>query len=380
MQYRRFGRTDFQISVFSLGTMRCLSSGANLEQTLSHALDLGINHIETAQGYGASEGYLGQALAALSRERDLSQLFITTKITPQPSADAMAAAIDTSLRRLGRSCVQGLALHGINTPQHLAWILDPHGCMAAVRQAVTEGKVQHVGFSTHAPLDLILSCMASQQFEFVCLHYNLFFQRNLPALLAAQQQDLGVFIISPADKGGRLYQPSDRLKQLCHPIEPLRLNSRFLLSQAAVSTLSVGPATPQELDWPLSVADDCGPLTSVERHCLLALDQAADAVLGGDRCQQCYGCLPCPEEIQIPEVLRLRNLSLAYEMQSYAQYRYGMFEHAGHWFPGRKAIHCTHCGDCLPRCPYDLAIADLVHDAHQRLQVRERRRLWADDP
>lgn len=82
-------------------------------------------------------------------------------------------------------------------------------------------------------------------------------------------------------------------------------------------------------------------------------------ILEGDRCSQCYECLPCPEDINIPEVLRLRNLAVSFDMVEFGKYRYKMFENAGHWFPGRKAIRCTDCGDCLPRCPENLDIPKL---------------------
>ena len=62
MQYRRFGKTNWQLSVFSLGTMRCLTNSQVAEKTIARAIELGINHLETARGYGQSEVYLGQTL------------------------------------------------------------------------------------------------------------------------------------------------------------------------------------------------------------------------------------------------------------------------------------------------------------------------------
>ena len=109
---------------------------------------------------------------------------------------------------------------------------------------------------------------------------------------------------------------------------------------------------------------------------LARLETTQTETLGGDRCHQCYACLPCPEDINIPEVLRLRNLAVAYDMTRFGQYRYGMFENAGHWFPGRKGNRCTDCGDCLPRCPSELDIPHLLRDTHDRLKGSERRRLW----
>ncbi len=375
MKYRRFGKTNLQLSVFSLGMMRCLASAEIACQTLQQAVRLGVNHIETAQGYGNSEQYLGKALQTeIGTSR--SQIYITTKLLPTADATTMTQWIDQSLERLNLDYIDALAIHGLNTWEHLDWVTAENGCMQAVRQAVADGRVRHVGFSTHGALDVILAAIATDFFAFVNLHYSYFFQRNAPAIDAAQQKDMGVFIISPADKGGLLYTPSAALEGLCQPFSPLELNYRFLLSDPRITTLSVGPTNADELTLPLAVADRDTPLSTAELAVFERLQTHHTVALNSDRCSQCYACLPCPEGIHIPEVLRLRNLAVAYDMTQFGQYRYRMFENAGHWFPGNKANRCNDCGDCLPRCPEALNIPALLQDTHQRLNGKPGRRLW----
>lgn len=374
MRDRRFGKTEMNLSVFSFGTMHYLESEENAVATTFKAVELGINHLETAKGYGRSEQFIGAAFkAGLHTQRD--RLYVTTKISPTKDADTMRRYIEQSLQKMNLDYIDNFDIHGINTWEHIELIKNPHGCMQAVQEAVEQKLIRHVGFSTHGPLDVILAAINTDLFESVNLHYYYFWQRNEPAVQLAYEKDMGVFIISPSDKGGMLYTPSDKLKQLCYPYTPIQLNDRFLLADPRVHTLSLGAANPNQFADHQLAWDHDEPLTELEKSLLQRLDnQYLD--LGSDRCSQCYECLPCPENINIPEVLRLRNLAVAFEMEEFGKYRYKMFENAGDWFPGTKGNKCTDCGDCLPRCPEQLDIPKLLRDTHNRLYTQEGKRLW----
>ncbi|MFN9860736.1 MAG: aldo/keto reductase, partial [Pseudanabaena sp.] len=113
MRYRRFGKTEMLLSVFSLGAMRYLESATNAEKTIWHALEVGINHIETAQGYGKSEEFIGQAMRnGLSKQRD--RFYLTTKISPIKDADSMHRQIEQSLKKMNVDYIDNFDIHGIN--------------------------------------------------------------------------------------------------------------------------------------------------------------------------------------------------------------------------------------------------------------------------
>ncbi len=376
MQYRRFGKTELPLSVFSLGTMRSLANAEAMAAVVQAGFSGGINHFETARAYGQSEALLGQAIAQLQLPRE--QIYLTTKLLPTASGQEIRQQLEQSLERLGLDYLDSLALHGINTPEHWQQAQAPQGCLGALEQARDEGLLHHLGFSTHGPQELILEVVNSDRFAFVNLHYYYFFQRHAPVIARAAELDMGIFIISPVDKGGQLYAPTAELVGQSAPLTPLAFNYRFLLSDPRISTLSLGAAVPSDLEAALAIADQTAPLSELEQRIDRNLQQAQKINLASEQCSQCYKCLPCPEAINIPEILRLRNLAVAHGMTEFGQYRYRMFENAGHWFPGRRGDRCTDCGDCLPRCPEQLDIPKLLRDSHQQLKGQNRRRLWED--
>ncbi|NLH99884.1 MAG: aldo/keto reductase [Chthonomonadales bacterium] len=392
MLTRRFGKTDLRPTVLTFGAMRIPpeadedphAARDRAFATMRRALDVGINHIETARGYGPSEELIGAALAEGVIRRD--EFILTTKIAPMETRDAFREALDDSLRRMNVDRIDNLDIHGINTRELLAMATRADGTMGAVRRAMDERIVGHLGFATHAPLEVILEAIETDEFESVNLHYYMLNRRNRPAVERAAGKDMGVFIISPSDKGGQLFHPPQKLQDLCKPFTPIELNQRWLLAQPEVHTLSLGAARPEEFDAHLLGVNRDGPLSADESAAVARLDGAL-AELGSTYCSFCHECLPCPEDVHIPEILRLRNLALAYDMKDFGRYRYGMFVRhdaetgertggAGHWFPGTQGDFCTRCGECLPRCPLNLPIPDLLAETHELLSGRAGKRLW----
>ncbi|MEP0844858.1 MAG: aldo/keto reductase [Phycisphaerae bacterium] len=373
MQYRRFGKTRMNLSVFTLGLMRYMSDDPEKSAAVvRRAVELGINHLETARGYGASEELLRYALRSIDRRK----VFITTKVGPQKSYDEFMRLFETSMTTIGLDVLDNLDLHGVNNPAKFRMAVDERGTWRAVRKLMDSGTVRHVGFSTHAPLDVILQTIDTQLFESVNLHYYWFNPVNEPAVARAAERDMGVFIISPNDKGGQLFKPTPALVELSAPFHPMNLAQRWLLSDPRVHTLSLGAAVPGDLDQHLAVADQTGPLTEAEQAALQRWSAALTQRLGPDLCTLCNQCLPCPRFIDIPQILRLRNAAVAFDMTAYGSYRYNLLNGSDDWFHGHTGDHCTECGECLPRCPQKLDIPRLLFDSHDLLKTASGRRMW----
>ena len=386
---------------FCLGTMRALESPRQMAAVLEAALAADIRHLETAPAYGPAEAHLGAALRQLAAQNPglHGELVLTSKLLPGLELAEGQAQLRAILERLGLPRLDNLAVHGLNRPEHLAWATAGPG-RELLAWALGEGLVGQVGFSSHGSNGLIEAALATERFTFCSLHLHLFDQARLPLARAALAAGIGVLAISPADKGGRLYAPPPELLADCAPFHPLELAYRFLLDQG-ISTLSLGAAQPSDLAWaaalagPPPAAEGCGPfspetpglspmpanppaawLSPTHQAALERLAAAGGERLGAERCGQCRACLPCPQAVPIPELLRLRNLAVGHGMQAFAEERYNLIGRAGHWWEALNASACARCGDCLPRCPHQLPIPDLLADTHRRLAAAPRRRLW----
>jgi hypothetical protein len=339
---------------------------ANLEATIRRSFELGIYHIETARGYGSSEMQLGQILPKLPREKLISQ----TKIVPMADPKAFRETFERSLNYLKLDYVDLLGLHGINNEETLENAIR---CLEVVRKLQDQGKVRSVGFSTHGSTEIIVKAIETNQFDYVNLHWYYINQQNWNAIKAANAHDMGVFIISPSNKGGNLYDPPKRLVDLCAPLSPIVFNNLFCLSHPEVHTLSVGAARPSDFDEHLKTLELLDQADEILPPILEKLEQAAIERLGADWVKRWQIGLPTvdqtPGRLNLHTVLWLRNLAIAYDLVDYAKMRYNLLGQADHWFPGARInqIDIEALRPCLAASPFADRIPELLRETHQLL-------------
>jgi predicted aldo/keto reductase-like oxidoreductase len=393
---RRFGRTELPMPVLSLGGMRfqqswndlpadqiSAESQANLRATLVAAVSAGFRHVETARHYGSSERQLGWLLPQVPDPGRILQ----TKVPPQADPAAFEAELRLSFERLGVQRVDLLAIHGLNLPEHLEQTLRPGGCLEVVRRWQAEGRVGSVGFSTHGPLPLIVEAINSGAFDYVNLHWYFIRQDNRPAIEAAIAQDMGVFVISPTDKGGHLHTPSPLLRELCAPLHPIVFNDLFCLSAPGIHTISVGAARPEDLELHLQAVQLLPQAAQVLPPIVARLEQVRREVLGDAWLASWQQGLPAwqdtPGQINLPTLLWLHNLVEAWDLEGYAKARYGLLGAGSHWFPGANAdaldqtVSEAELKQVLVASPWADQIPQLLRDLRQRVGGTAARRLMA---
>jgi uncharacterized protein len=390
MLYRRFGRTELQMPVLSCGGMRYQHSWQdvlpadipqknqeNVEATIHRALEVGINHIETARGYGTSEVQLGKVLPNFERD----QLIIQTKVSPKANPKDFLETVENSLNNLNLDTIDLLGLHGINNAETLAHSIRPGGCVDMAKQLQAQGKVRHIGFSTHGPTQIIVDAINSNLFDYINLHWYYIFQDNWRAIEAAAEHDMGVFIISPSDKGGHLYAPPPRLVELCQPLSPMLFNDLFCLSHPQVHTLSLGAANPTDFDEHLQVLPLLAQADALLPPILAKLEARAIATLGETWYRTWQQGLPdiqaTPGNVNIAIALWLGNLAEAFDMNEYAVARYNLLGGASHWFPGNRADRLSELdlSDSLRHSPHAEIIPTRLAKVHEMLGGKAVKRL-----
>lgn len=387
MLYRRFGRTGLAVPVFSLGLMRLMqgwqdtglepidpAGQATLDQVVETALAHGINHLETARAYGSCERQLGLVLRRLKR----ADYILQTKVQPTNHPAEFETAVRDSLQRLGVERIDLLAIHGVNDYRSLWQTCRPGGCLAVARRLQKEGRVGWVGFSGHADTDVLQAAIRHQEdggFDYLNIHFYYIFQQHRAVIEEAAARDMGVFVISPTDKGGRLQEPPAKLLELCQPLSPMLFNDWFCLSQPGVSTISLGASAPFHFDEHLKVL----PLLAAGGQDLLAetderLRRAMAAATGQERPDWLWPSLPCWEDtpggINMRLVLWLANLVRGWDLADYARDRYLGLGRDFPWIPGNDAARLGQYefGRCLRRTDLDEgSLREMLEKAHELL-------------
>jgi len=393
MKYRRFGRTELQMPVFSCGGMRfqqdwkdmdfdkiTAENQKKLESCIRRALEVGINHIETARGYGSSEVQLGQILPQLPREK----LIVQTKISPTP-AEEFLKTFETCMERLNLDHVDLLSFHGINNQALLDLTLKKGGALEAGRKLQAEGRVRFLGYSTHGACDVITAANNTGEFDYLNLHWYWVNQVNWPAIEAAKQQDMGVFIISPNDKGGKLYDPPEKLSRLCEPFSPMIFNDLFCLRRPEVHTLSLGVAQPSDFDQHLRALELMERTDEIVPPIEERLRAAMEETLGRAWCERWQEGLPrwedVPGEINVWEILRLWNYAKSLDMVEFGKMRYNLLGNSDHWFPGKNVagMEDAALAAALKNSPFSDRITTILREAHSLLWDKPVERLSKTD-
>jgi uncharacterized protein len=372
MDYRRFGKTEETLSVITLGGMRfphvwdepreeipkdTLESAI---KTVEMAMAAGINHIESAHGYMKSETVYGMAFEQLNIRRD--SYYLMTKSAPKDASE-MRQRVEEQLTALKTDYFDFYAIHGINNQEVLDKTIGKGKALEELYKLKDEGLIKHIGFSTHGQVELICKAINTDMFDFVNLHYYYFFQRNQAAVDLAELKDMGVFIISPNDKGGQLFNPSPKLTKLTKPLHPMTFNARWCLKTPSVHTLSFGMTQKEHFKSMKNIFPTTWPMQKQERIIEQKLNK--QYLLDPAQGYQGYDLQNDPSGMNIPEYLRLLRMAKCFDLYEFGKYRYNSFSPDDHWVQGAPATEENIANMDESRIPPNINVKALLREAHQ---------------
>jgi aryl-alcohol dehydrogenase-like predicted oxidoreductase len=287
MKYRQLGASSLNVSEISLGSWLTYGVGVERERGIAcvrHALQIGINFIDTANVYGkgAAETLLGEALSGIRRD---SYVLATKLFAPMTDTDKglsraqIFKQLDASLKRLRTDYVDLYQCHRYDEDTPL------EETMSALTEVVRQGKVRYIGFSEWSPQHIADSLKVPNVERFVSSQpqYSMLWRRPEEKVIPlCKQNGISQIVWSPLAQGvlSGKYLPgaplppdsratSDRMSgfisNLLRPeilsavqqLKPLALEAKATLSQFAlawvlrepnVASAIVGASRPEQLD------------------------------------------------------------------------------------------------------------------------------------
>ena len=367
----RFGKTELMMPIVTCGGMRFQhtwmpdyfpisaskttvlqsESQSSMVEVVRQCLRVGISHFETARMYGSSEVQLMEALCELIDYGEISRddFILQTKIPTVKTRADFETHFERSWKIFSKlQYIDLLSFWVVSTENQVEWVLreGDDSIMAAALEWQAKGYIKHIGFSTHGTAKNIMKLVDSQKFVYVNLHYHYFGSYhaegtddsvgghgNYNVVQRALELDMGVFNISPFDKGGKLYAPSATVSRTIGPsLSPMTFALLHIWKTAGMHTASVGFARPSDLDEVMEAArlhakGNFSELQTAERR----LQDLKVKTLGKEWAEK--GLLNLPdcydastELTLLGHILWCHNLLSTFGMYTFAKARYEWLE------------------------------------------------------
>lgn len=293
-----------------------------------HAVETGVDFIDTSRMYSTSEARIGKALKQTDKK-----VVIATK-SMNRFADGIQKDIEVSMKHLQTDYIDIYQCHAVSSDDEYERVIRPGGALEGLRKAREQGIIGHIGITGHS-LDLMDRIIDDGFFEtiMICLSFlePAARERVVPKAL---KKNIGILAMKPFS-GGVIEAPEVALKWV--------LSIPDILVLAGVEDKAL-------FDQNWNLFQGGYDLNAEEKNELEEIRKEYDKKF----CRRCDYCLPCTAGIHIQMVLGLKSFVKRMGPQALG---HPMF---------RKmldsAADCTECGECMTRCPYSLPIPDMIKE------------------
>jgi uncharacterized protein len=380
MQYRTFGKLDWQPSALGFGAMRLPvidHDPARIDEEeatrmIRYAIDQGVNYVDTAYPYHReeSERFLGRALQDGYRQR----IRLATKLPcwKVESAADFDRFLDEQLARLQTEFVDFYLLHSLGAK---SWAkMRDLDVLGWAEGALAGGRIGHLGFSFHDTLEAFQEIVdASDLWTFCQIQYNYMdveYQAGTKGLKYAADKGLAVVIMEGLRGGMLTGQVPPQVQEMwdAAPVQrtPAEWALQWLWNQPEVSVVLSGMSTMEQVVENVESAGRSG-VGNMGPEELALVDRVREQyqALCAIPCTRCQYCLPCPSGVAIPDIFEIYNDLLMYGDNGRARLFYSWIEEE------KRAQACIECGECLEKCPQHIEIPDWLKKVHAVLCQEE---------
>lgn len=375
MQYNEFGKMKKMVSRFGLGCMR-LPQMKNAEgkdiidenesiKIIRHAVDNGVNYLDTAYTYPGSEEVLGKALKDGYREKVL----IATKAPAVnvKSSDDYPRFFNEQLKRLQTDYIDVYIFHCLDRAN---WeTVKKTDGIKFMEQMKSEGKIKEIGFSFHSDYELFEEIVDAYCWDMCLIQLNILdrnHQAGVKGLKYAAEKGISVVIMEPL-KGGLLAnnQPQEISGLLNGYKEQRSLVEwafRWLYDQREAKVILSGVNSMAQLEDNLRIFKDAQAGVMSEQD--IKLMDKVKAIYESKvkvGCTGCGYCMPCPMGVNIPEIFKVYNDAHFSPWSEFGKTFYSLIATAS----GKDASNCVGCKKCQNHCPQNINIVDMLKEAHE---------------
>jgi hypothetical protein len=382
MQYRKFGKLQWEVSALGFGAMRLPltdSDPANVDEPQSirmirYAIDHGVNYLDTAYPYhsGQSERIVGRALQDGYRERTKLATKLPARLVE--SARDFDRYFDEQLRRLQTKKIDFYLLHGLNAD---SWPkVRDLGVLRWAEGLMADGRVDHLGFSFHDDYEVFRDIVDAYDDWALCqVQYNYMdidYQAGTAGLKYAADKGLAVVVMEPLRGGALCKEPPEQVAKIWQNSAQKRTLAEWGLlwvwSQPEVSVALSGMSAMEQVVENVAIAERSGPGTlATDELALIGRVREAYSRLRPLPCTNCGYCMPCRNGVEIPRIFQLYNDAMVYQEPRTARMHY---RGPGGLGEEQRADRCIDCGECVEACPQEIPIPEWLQKAHALLGPR----------
>jgi len=376
MKYRPFGKLDWQVSALGFGAMRLPvidNDQSKIDEPeairmIRHAIDNGVNYIDTAFPYHTGNSELLVAKAVQDGYREKVKLATKMPSWLIKKAEDFDTYLNQQLEKLQTNCIEFYMAHGLNKDRWPA--MQELGLMEWADKAKADGRIQYFGFSFHDDYDAFKEIIdGSGKWDFTQVQYNYVdteFQAGTRGVKYAAENGVAVICMEPL-RGGQITRvPPEDIANIWEDAPKQRSLADWALqwawNQPEVAVVLSGMTTMQHVEENLVSAENSGvgilsedELSIIERVALKYQD------LNPIQCTDCNYCVPCPNNVSIPLVMRYYNEGHIYGDPRVSRFRYRQLPEE------KQAISCDKCLECEEVCPQELPVSEWMEKIHAYL-------------